>query len=116
MSTDQITFTLRKDRWKERSQITVGARFRDRALADEVTPTNVKYRLDCLTTGVQIADWTSVTPGETVTITITPTQNAIQYFCNRNERKQLMLAADYGLATQFIESINWEITNLQGLS
>ncbi len=115
MSCDQITFTLSKDRWKERSQITVGARFRDRALADEVTPTNVKYRLDCLTTGQSIADWTSVTPGETVSVTVTPTQNAIVNGCNTHERKQLMIAADYGLATQFVESIEWEISNLRGL-
>lgn len=114
--TDQIVFTLAKDSWKERSQIVVGARFRDRALADEVTPTNVKYRLDCLTTGQPIADWTSVTPGETVSITVTPTQNAIVNACNRYERKQLMVAADYGLSTQFVDSIDWEITNLQGLS
>lgn len=116
MSCDQITFTLRKDSWKEQSQFVVGARFRDRALDDEVTPTNVKYRLDCLTTGVNLLDWTSVTPGETVSITITPTQNAIQNGCNAHERKQLMVAADHGLATQFVESIDWEITNLQGLS
>jgi hypothetical protein len=114
--TDQITFTLRKDRWKEKSQIVVGARFRDRATADEVTPTNVQYRLDCLTTGAQILDWTSVVTGETVSITVTPTQNAIQHSGNRNERKQLTVAADYGLSTQFVESIDWEITNLQGLS
>lgn len=115
MSTDQITFTLTKDRWKERSQVPVTVRFRDRALADEVTPTNVKYRLDCLSTGAQLLDWTSVTPGETVSITVTPTQNAIQISRNLQERKQLMVAADYGLATQFVESIDWEITNLQGL-
>jgi hypothetical protein len=116
MSTDQITFTLRKDCWKERSQVPVTVRFRDRALADEVTPTNVRYRLDCLTTGAPILDWTSVTPGETVAITVTPTQNAIVNACNRHERKQLMVAADYGLSTQFVEAIDWEITNLQGLS
>lgn len=114
--TDQITFSLSKDTWKERSQIVVGARFRDRATADEVTPTNVQYRLDCLTTGQSILDWTSVTPGETVSITVTPTQNAIVSDCNAHERKQLTVAADYGLTTQFVESIDWEITNLQGLS
>lgn len=114
--TDQITFSLSKDTWKERSQIVVGARFRDRATAVEVTPTNVKYRLDCLTTGIAIADWTSVTPGETVSITVTPTQNAIQNACNLHERKQLTVAADHDLATQFVDSIDWEITNLQGLS
>lgn len=115
MSCDQITFTLQKDCWKERSQFVAGVRFRDRAVDDEVTPTNVKYRLDCLTTGQIVLDWTSVTPGETVSITVTPTQNAIVNDGNTHERKQLMVAADYGLSTQFIDSIDYEITNLRGL-
>ena len=80
-----------------------------------MTPTNVYYRLDCLTSGAVLLDWTSVTPGETLNITVTPTQNAIQNTCNPYERKQLLIAADYGLATQFVESIDWEITNLRGL-
>lgn len=116
MSTDQITFSMSKDRWKERSQVPVTVRFRDRALADEVTPTNVRYRLDCLTTGVVLLDWTTATPGETSAITITPTQNAIQNNFNTHERKQLTVAADYNLTTQFVESIEYEITNLQGYS
>jgi hypothetical protein len=116
MSCDQITFTIAKDCWREQSQVPVTVRFRDRALADEVTPTNVKYRLDCLTTGVPLLDWTSVTPGETVAITITPTQNAIQNNCNSHERKQLQVAADYGLSTQFVDAIDYEVTNLRGLS
>lgn len=116
MSIDQITFTLRKDRWKEQSQIAVGARFRDRALADEQIPSAVSYRLDCLTSGIQILDWTTVTPGETVTVTVTATQNKIQQDYNRTERKQLTIAADYGLSTQFVDSIDWEVTNLRGFS
>lgn len=116
MSCDQITFTLAKDQWKEKSKVPVTVRFRDRALADEVTPTNVKYRLDCLTTGVAVLDWTTATPGETAAITVTPTQNAIQNGCNAYERKQLTVAADYGLSTQFVESIEYVITNLQGYS
>lgn len=111
--TDQIVFVYRKDRWKENSRVPVTARFLDRASADEVTPTNVRYRLDCLTTGKQIADWTSATPGETVNITITPTQNAMQSDCNVRERKQLTVAADYGLSTEFRESLVYEIENIR---
>jgi hypothetical protein len=114
--TDQITFSLSKDCWKERSQFVVGVRFRDRSADDEVTPTNVKYRLDCLSTGQVVLDWTSVSPGETVNITVTPDQNAIVSDCNAHERKQLMVAADYGLSTQFVDAIDYEITNLRGLT
>lgn len=116
MSTSQITFSIAKDTWREQSAVPVTVRFRDRALADEVTPTNVKYRVDCLTTGVPLLDWTSVSPGETVSITITPTQNAIQNDRNTHERKQLMVAADYGLSTQFVEAIDYEVTNMRGLN
>jgi hypothetical protein len=115
MSCDQIVFTLRKDRWKEQSQIVVGARFRDRAADDEVTPTNVHYRLDCLATGAKLLGWTGLASGETVSIAVTPEQNAIVNGCNMHERKQLTVASDYGLATQFVESIEWQIDNLQGL-
>lgn len=109
--TDQIVFTYRKDRWKENSQVSVTARFLADAAA--VTPTNVHYRLDCLTTGTKLADWTSATPGETVDITITPTQNAMQSDCNVLERKQLTVAADYGLSTEFRESWVYEIENIK---
>lgn len=111
--TDQILITMRKDRWKESSSVTATARFRDRASADEVTPTNVYYRLDCLTTGKALTDWTSATPGETVDITITPTQNAMQSDCNVRERKQITVAADYGLSTEFRESLVYEIENVK---
>lgn len=114
--TDQIRFTLRRDRYKERSKVVIVARFRDIATDDEVTPTNVYYRLDCLETGNEILDWTSTTTGETASITITPAQNKIQYNGNRRERKQLTVAADYGLATQFAECVEYEIENVLGIS
>lgn len=113
---DQITFTLRKDRWKEESRVVIVARFRDRATQDEVTPTNVYYRLDCLSTGKELLDWTSVSTGETVTITVTPAQNEIQYDGNRMETKQLTVAADYELSTQFVESLEYEIENVRGFN
>lgn len=108
---DQITFTLRKDRIKEASTIIVVARFRDRATAADVIPTNVKYRLDCLTTGAELVDWTTVTPAASVTISIPASENEMQYADSRIERKQLTVAADFALSTQFIETLDYEVRN-----
>lgn len=114
--TDQIAFSLRKDRIKEKSQLVIGATFRDRATAANVTPTNIKYRLDCLTTGAVILDWTTVSSDDEIAITVTPTQNQMQSQCNVRERKQLTVAADYGLSTQYLESIEYDVQNLRGIS
>lgn len=114
--TDQIVYTFRKDHISEGSRLPVTARFRDRATAADVTPTNVYYRINCLTTGVVILDWTSVTPGTEVIIAITPTQNTLQNQCNVRERKQLIVAADYGLSTQYTEPVEYTVENLCGVS
>jgi hypothetical protein len=115
-ASDQIVFSLRKDRVKEKSQLVIGATFRDRATAANVTPTNISYRLDCLTTGTQILDWTIVSTDDEITITVTAEQNKIQGDCNRLERKQLTVASDYALTTQFVESIEWDVENLRGIT
>lgn len=114
--TDQIAFSLPKDRVKEESQLIVTAYFRDRATQAADTPTNVYYRLDCLSTGIAILDWTSISTAASVSITITPTQNEIQRTHNYQERKQLTVAADYGLSTQYVESVEYDVVNLQGIT
>jgi hypothetical protein len=113
---DQIAIQLRKDHIRERSQLVATAYFRQRSDSSAQTPTNVYYRLDDLTSGCQILDWTSATAGETATITITPTQNAMRDQCRTKEVRQLTVAADYGLSTQFVDSIEYEIENLQGIT
>lgn len=113
---DQIVFFQRKDHIREASQHVVSVKFRDRATVALVVPTNISYRIDCLTTGAQIADWTSVSADDEIDITITPTQNALQDQCNARECRQLTVAADFGLATQFMDSVTFELENLQGVS
>ena len=115
-ASDQIVFSARKDRIKEGSRLIVTARFRDRATQANVTPTNVKYRLDCLTTGAAIADWTTATPGTTVAITTTPEQNAIRDQGQYSERKQLTVAADYGLSTQYVETFDYWVESVHGIT
>lgn len=114
MALDQIVFTAR-DRVKERSQHIVTAKFRDRATGS-TTPTTVHYRLDCLATGIELKDWTSVSPASSVNITVTPTENAIQYDGSTKERKQLTVQTDRSLSTQFTETFEYDVVNVYGFT
>ena len=113
---DQIVFFQRKDHIREASQHVVDVKFKQRSDATLVVPTNVSYRIDCLTTGVAILDWTSVSADDEVSITITPTQNALRDQCNARETRQLTVAADYGLSGQFLDSVSFELENVRGVS
>lgn len=114
--TDQIAFFQRKDHVRENSQHVVTATFRDRATAANVTPTNVRYRIDDLTCGAVILDWTSVSTDDVVSITVTPAQNALRSQSNREEVRQITVAADYGLSTQYMDAVTYELQNTLGVS
>lgn len=94
----------------ERSSMVVTARFRDRATNADVTPTNIYWRLDDADVG-EIAGWTSATPGTTVSITLSPTQNQILNGTRSLEAKFISFAADYGLATEYRETFRYEVKN-----
>lgn len=108
---DQITFTFPRDRINERSALTITARFRDRATDADVTPTNVRYRIDNLTNCTEILDWTAVSTGTSVSIVTTPDNNECKVRADW-QRNLLTVAADYGLSTQFNESFEYSIRNL----
>lgn len=114
MPVDQIAFQTQKDVLKEGSRLVANVNFRDRTTAAAVSPTNVRYRLDCLSSGAELLGWTAASPSSTVTLTITPALNAIQHESSKRETKQLTVAADYGLSTQYIETYEYEIINLRG--
>jgi hypothetical protein len=79
-------------------------------------PTTAKYRVDCLTTGKELQDWTSLTPAVSNTIAMTATFNAIQRNSNRSERKQLIVASDPDAADQTRDQITWKVENLANVS
>lgn len=107
---NSITFSTPTRKINERSTMVVIARFRDRATNADVTPTNVKYRLDGELG--EITGWTTATPGTTATITLTAAQNAILNDARALETRTLSVASDYGLAGQFIESFAYQVRNL----
>lgn len=94
----------------ERSSMVVTARFRDRVTNADVTPTNVYYSLFDGECG-EITGWTSLTPGTTATVTLTPTQNQIRNCARALEAKYISFAADYGLSTEYRETFRYEVRN-----
>lgn len=116
MAGDSVYIQLPKGRVKEDSAFTATAYFRTRSTGVAATPTNVKYRIDCLTTGAEIADWTSVSAASSVSISITATHNAIQNDSNQREVKQLTVALDHGLSTQHTETATWIVENVYGFT
>ena len=81
----------------------------------EVAPTAVRFRIDCMTTGVQIADWASLTPASTVTVPLLPTQNVMQSESNARETRRVTVEASYALADKIVGSEEFTLTNSMGL-
>lgn len=114
--TDKIVFSASTDRIRERSQLPVLVRLRDRLTGlASVTPTNLHYRLDDLESGQEITPWTSLTPGAETTITLTASQNQLHSQLSQAEVHQLTVAADYGLPTQFTEAWEFIVQNITGV-
>jgi hypothetical protein len=80
---------------------------------EPVTMLDVKYRIDCLTTGRTIRDWTSVLPSAEIEIIVTPSDCAIQNERNKREQRQLSIAANDDSDTQFVDPdpVRWWVVN-----
>lgn len=111
---DQIEIQIPKTRIQEGSGFTATAYFRIRSTSAADTPSAVRYRLDCLTTKTQIADWTSASAASSVAISVTATHNAIIDDCNDYEWKQLTVESDNGASNQMRKTVRWRVENLYG--
>ena len=80
------------------------------------SPTTLRYRIDCLTSGVVVKDWTVVTAAQSVDIEVSPDDNAIQNTSSLLERKQMVAQSNYETATQSVETKEWNVKNLQGVT
>lgn len=95
----------------ESSAGTVTAAFAD-ADGTPVTPTNVYYRIDCVTTGIAVKALTQFTPpGTSIEITLDPDDNAIQSAANATETKEITIIADKDLDTQSVQTAQWRVKN-----
>jgi len=105
INTPQLAF-------KEGSAFTATAYFRDNDTA--LAPTTASYRVDCLTTGKVLTDWTTLTPAASIAISITPTENAIQDDSNRTEKKQITVSADPDTTTQVRGTVTYKVQDIRG--
>ena len=108
---DQIALQIAKKRVQEGDSFAVDAYFRDRATAAADAPTTVHFRVDCLTTGKVLADWTLAAAGESVSVLVDSAYNVIQSRCNMRERKQLTVRADKDTSSQVSNRVIWTVRN-----
>lgn len=113
---DQIEISLPKTIVLEESVFPATAYFRTRATKAATAPTTAHYRVDCLTTGQQITDWTALSAAASIEITITATETQILEDSSRLETKQITVQADQGLSTQVNGKTIFKVRNLQGIS
>lgn len=108
-SISQIALSTPSRRINEGSSMVITATFRNRSTSETAVPTNVKYRLDG--EHGQITGWTDVIASTVATITLSPAQTAIINNSRSVETRVLSVAADYGLATQYIEPMIFQVRN-----
>ena len=83
------------------------------------TPNSMTYRIDCLTSGNSVKTETILTPATSVTITITPTENAMQVATNDYEIKEVTVTSEFnptpGVDT-LIETHKYRVQNLNAVT
>ena len=80
------------------------------------TPISARYRIDCLTSGQVIREWTDLTAlSPSMTITLTEEDNRIIASTNPEETRELVL--DYASATgnKLKGVARWTVQNLRGV-
>ena len=79
------------------------------------SPLTARYRIDCLTTGKVVVDWTDITATQSVDIAVSPDDNDILNTANPRERKQMVVESNYSTSTQSVQTSEWDVRNLQGV-
>jgi len=105
----EVFISVPQLKFSEGSSMIATAFFRE-GEASEV-PTTAQYRLDCLTTGTELKDWTILTPAASIAIAITATENALQSQSNRLEKKQITVSRNPDTDTQVRKTKTWKILN-----
>jgi hypothetical protein len=106
---NQIVFSTPSRKINERSSAVVVARFRGQATNADIAPSNAKYRLDG--ERGEILNWSDLAPGLTAVIVITSAQTAISGSSRASEKITVSVAADFGLPTQFIDTLTIQVQN-----
>lgn len=87
------------------------ASFTDKAGA-AAAPSTLAYSLHCLTTGAILRNDVALTPGNSVEITLSAVDNAIQTSSNRRETKRVTVKAGYGAGEAVNAQYDYQVANL----
>ena len=112
---DQIEISIPLPTWNEGSSFAATAHFRTRATKAASAPTTADYKITCETTGTTVRDWTSLTPGAAISITVTHEDNAIKMSTNKHELKSITVRGDARLNTQQLQVHYWNVHNLKSI-
>lgn len=98
---------------KEGSACFLAATFKDKG-GNPVAPASARYRIDCLTTGQQVLDWTSIaSPQAEHELVISAAQNAWIASEARAQRRQVTVEATYGPGDSVYDVFEYSIRNLR---
>jgi hypothetical protein len=76
-----------------------------------VAPSTLRYRVDCVTTGTTIIDWTALAASSSVDLTIPSSANGIVNNANETETKQVTAQANYGTQSQLSKRYLYDVVN-----
>lgn len=80
------------------------------------TPSAMRYRIDCLTTGHEVLGYTSIAiPSDSNTITVPGSLNAIINSSNQRERKQMVVETTGSSGSVRNDTVDWEVRNIFGV-
>jgi hypothetical protein len=78
-------------------------------------PNAVRYRIDCMTTGAEIAAWASLTPGTTVSVPLTAALNVMQSEANTRETRRVTVEASYSSDGKLVDFEDFTLANSMGV-
>jgi hypothetical protein len=81
------------------------------AASAAVTPSTLRYRVDCVTTQTQVQDWVTLTPAASVTILVAAALNSMVNPVNPTETKRVTVQADYETDSQVVGLIEYDVLN-----
>lgn len=85
------------------------------AAGDPLVPTTVDWRIDDLTNGAQVRDWTNLpSPASTMTVVVPGSDNAIDENENVKEVQLFGIRVDTGLDGEGHAELEYNVLNLKG--
>ena len=98
----------------ERQSVTAKSYYRNALTDADEAPTTAEYRVDCLTTGTALVDWTSLTPAATINISVPSNANRLISNGNQFEKKQITLSADRNTTGETRSVVAYKVENIRG--